>query len=558
MDKKMIFFGAGDVCRHSIGYASAKHMDIAYIVDNDSRKWGSFYQQIPIISPAQLNEKMQGDLFEIVITVGPKISGVISDQLQTMGFVYKRDFVTFYDKFFNGTIPAGISPGRYFLSEDEGLSLLKPVSDQVLLWDAINRCIYRAVAPEKAQGLKYVYDKVSQNDTLREFIVPTSLSHRKSLAHVYPLVFKHAYLPLISYPSEWPPVMFRDYVLFMINFMMELDRLNLGLQDPSMFNATFHQGKFIYFDFSGIWWNKTNWFIFRTWFDLHINTLLLMGKNVSKGYLYLYHGNPLDVTSSSVVIKYEDIVGYLDEFEKQDYLQLLDSCEIQIAQGNVLGACQNVKEYVQNITADFTSLSDWTDYQRDLYDNRQDTQNYTVKQAEVLSLVRSVKPRTIMDLAGNMGWYSLTLSKEVDYAVSIDIDSGISDCAYQMIRQANARNIYPLYANAMRPCTPHFSSRTQCDLVLALAVIHHLALTQALTFEQIIDRMSCYTQKYLLIEFVDRDDPYAIQYLRQFEEKSVDWYNKTHFEKVLEQKFNLLSKRPSEVPTRTLYLCERR
>ena len=272
MSKKLIFFGAGDVCRHSIGYANARHLNISYIVDNDSSKWETFYQNIPIISPSQLVKKMHEGSFEIVITVGPKISDIISDQLQSMGFVYKRDFVLFYDKFFNGTIPTGISPGRYVSFTDANLSLLKPVSDQVLLMDMINRCIYRAISTEKSVGLKYIYEKVTQNDILRKYIIPTTVSQHSNLNHIYPLVFKHEYLPLVSYPSEWPPVMFRDYVLFMIDFMMELDRSNLGLQDPSLFNTTFYQGKFIYFDFSGIWWDKTNWFIFRTWFDLHVNT----------------------------------------------------------------------------------------------------------------------------------------------------------------------------------------------------------------------------------------------------------------------------------------------
>ena len=558
MKRKLIFFGAGDVCKHSIGYASAKHMDVAYIVDNNSQKWGTFFQSIPIISPAELEVKMKEDSFEVVITVGPKISGAISNQLQAMGLIYNRDFTTFYDKFFNGTIPTGISPGRYSPFSCEGISLLKPVSDQVLLIDKANSCIYRAVGPEKAQGLKSVYDRINQNKTLYKYIVSTTISQDKNLKLKYPLVFKHEYLPVVSYPSEWSPIMFRDYVLFMIDFMAELDRLDLGLQDPSLFNATYHQGKFVYFDFSGIWWDKTNWFIFRTWFNLHINTLILMKKNPTKAYLYLYPGNPLDVSAFSTVIQFEDIVGYFDESEKEEYLQLISTCETEITQGNVIGVCQNLKSYVERYTSDFTSLSDWTGYQSDLYINQLDNIKYTVKQAEVLWLIRSVKPRTVIDLAGNMAWYGIALSKEVEYAISVDIDSRIIDSAYKKIQEENATNVYPLCVNIMRPSTAYFDSRMQCDFALALAVIHHLALTQALTFEQIVDKLYSYTKKYLLIEFVDPEDPYCMQYLRQFDPDATSWYNKENFEKAFNQKFNLLVKRPSDVLTRNLYLYERR
>lgn len=549
MSRKMIFFGAGEVCRHSISHTGAESTQIECIVDNNPQKWETLFYGIPVISPNSLYEKMAQNQYEIVITVGPQASGAIDEQLQSMGFSYGTDYITFYDKFFSGTIPVAIHHGGYYEGEGDFIPL-KPISDQVLLTDAARTKVYRAVLPGQEIGLRQIYEKIEEDAELSKCVVKTEICNDEILNKEYPLVFQHEYLPFISYPSEWSPLMFRDYVIFIIDFIKKLDVAGLGLRDPNVLNTIFHNGKFLYIDYSGIWWNKTNWYIMRTWFDLHINTLFLIKKNQAKGYLYLH--NP------SMVAKYADIEGYMDDEEKQRYQAVLSRCKDLTNEGKIAEVCNLLTAYVKEITSDFRSFSDWTGYQDNLYNRQHDEENYTRKQKEVLSLVRSVKPGSVMDLAGNMGWYSIALSDEVDYATTLDIDSGISDCAYEMIKQKGVKNVYPLYANAMQPKTGGFIQRVKCDMVLALAVIHHLALTQGLTFEQILYKMSLYTNRFLLIEFVMPEDPYSIQYLRQFEDDRTTWYTKERFEKALNKMYRIIEQRPSEVPTRRLYLCERR
>lgn len=561
MSKKLIFFGAGEVCRLSIGYAATRHFEVSYISDNDSNKWGDTYKGIPIISPKELKSFMGGD-YEIVITVGPKVVIKISEQLQSMGFIYGEDFVTFYDKFYCGTIPSASEPGYVLTSTD--YDLVKPVTDCVLTVDKERNYVYRAVGDEKAENLRLVYERVCKSETLIKSIVKTCVLENNNTS---PLVFQHEFLPLVSYCSEWSPSMFRDYVLYMIDFIAELDKIGLGIQDPSLYNATFHNGKFVYVDYSGIFWDKTNWFIMQTFIELHINTLIIILKCQSKGYMYLQ--NPM------MVAKFADVVGYLNKQEILQYHEMFSGCEKSTVNGEVLKACEILKDYVNLLTSDFASVSDWTGYQDNLYSQKQTQKDYTRKQKEVLSLVRSVSPKTLLDLAGNMGWYSLTLSKELNYAVTIDIDTGISDSAYEILMKLNVKNVYPISLNFIAPTPalyrnvpvytepihPHIKGaidRFKCEMVLVLAVIHHLALSQGLSFEEIVGQVYLFTGRYLIIEFIDREDEWVVRYLRQYSESRTAWYTRERFEKALGEKFTITSIRSSDTATRSLYLCEKR
>ena len=59
------------------------------------------------------------------------------------------------------------------------------------------------------------------------------------------------------------------------------------------------------------------------------------------------------------------------------------------------------------------------------------------------------------------------------------------------------------------------NDRFKSELVLALAIIHHLAFGQQLTFKEIIEQISLYTKKYLIIEFVDQKMYILIIFLRK-------------------------------------------
>ena len=95
--------------------------------------------------------------------------------------------------------------------------------------------------------------------------------------------------------------------------------------------------------------------------------------------------------------------------------------------------------------------------------------------------------------------------------------------------------------------------RLKSELVLALAIVHHLVFRQQLTFEEIIGQIRLFCEKYLIIEFVDKED----SYLSDFKLEGFEWYTKENFESILKRQFEIIQTKPSTPSeTRQLYFCK--
>ncbi len=456
-------------------------------------------------------------------------------------------------------------PGYIDLRTD--FSLMKPVTDGFLITDAADDAVYRALTGEKNTYFSDVHERIQGNRKLVDSIVPTAITDHPYLKTISPIIFRHKRIQPISYAVEWPPLMFRDYVLFMIELIAELDKAGLGLGDPSNYNVTFHNGGFLFIDYSAIHRDKTSLLTMRLFIELHINILLMIVKNQGKGYMFLRnHGFRAN---------YKDIVGYLDEDEQADFREAISRSLDKAEKGFIVQCCELLKQYVEKFSAGLVAISDWTGYQDRIYQSTANPSAWTAKQRNVIDLIHRAAPRTMLDLGGNMGWYCIAKSRDLDYAITADIDAGISNKAYEIVTMLKASNVIPVWFNLVSPTLPTYRGahicagaihpyrkgaveRFQCDLVLALAIEHHLALSQGLSFKEIMAQLALYAAKHLIIEFVDRDDRHVIPYLRVNDDFRTEWYTKKRFEEELASVFKVVATAPSETGIRTLYLCEKK
>jgi hypothetical protein len=73
-------------------------------------------------------------------------------------------------------------------------------------------------------------------------------------------------------------------------------------------------------------------------------------------------------------------------------------------------------------------------------------------------------------------------------------------------------------------------------MALALALVHHLAITQRQTFERIVLALADYADKWLLTEFVPLDDPRSRELLATHR-RDMSWYTLDGFIAMLSQVF---------------------
>jgi hypothetical protein len=96
-----------------------------------------------------------------------------------------------------------------------------------------------------------------------------------------------------------------------------------------------------------------------------------------------------------------------------------------------------------------------------------------------------------------------------------------------------------------------FSTRCNADVVLALALIHHIAISNNTPLVKVAEFLQPLT-KVLIIEFVPKGDS-QVDRLLATREDIFGEYDATHFENAFETCFELIEKHPVAGTTRTLY-----
>jgi SAM-dependent methyltransferase len=132
------------------------------------------------------------------------------------------------------------------------------------------------------------------------------------------------------------------------------------------------------------------------------------------------------------------------------------------------------------------------------------------KENVLLYVIESFKPKLVYDIGCNTGHYSLLCESQGCSVVACDPDRFCIDYLYQIVKKRRL-NILPILADiAMfsRTIKRHYEALRpkRVDLVLILALIHHLVYKNGYNFDDIFRIVDSFGTKMLLIEFVNKDD----------------------------------------------------
>ena len=158
-------------------------------------------------------------------------------------------------------------------------------------------------------------------------------------------------------------------------------------------------------------------------------------------------------------------------------------------------------------------------------------------------------------------FFSEVIQPYAQQVVAFDLDHLAIERLYARIREKNYANILPLVLNLNNP-TPaigwgnrerkSFSEKGKADLVLALALIHHLSIGNNLPFISVAEQFHKWTE-WLIIEFVPKEDSQA-QRLLVTREDVFDDYTQSDFEAAFGHYFSMENKERITGTERTLYL----
>jgi len=142
----------------------------------------------------------------------------------------------------------------------------------------------------------------------------------------------------------------------------------------------------------------------------------------------------------------------------------------------------------------------WTDYRRndvlELNAEEFNQPNADSRPQKVLDLINKIHPKTMIDVGANDGAFSVLAAQSCNKLLAIDSDEGAIDKFVQWATNT------PLELEASGCVDDFHHIRHRADLVLALALVHHLAISQQYKFHYIAKRLADLSTRALITEFM--------------------------------------------------------
>ena len=120
----------------------------------------------------------------------------------------------------------------------------------------------------------------------------------------------------------------------------------------------------------------------------------------------------------------------------------------------------------------------------------------------------------VWDLGANTGLFSRLAAEKSKLVVSFDVDPTCVEMNYRDCKKESNSNILPLFQDLTNPSPAigwghservSFLERGPVDLVMALALIHHLAISNNVPLEKVAIFLANLCN-FLIIEFVPKND----------------------------------------------------
>jgi SAM-dependent methyltransferase len=162
-----------------------------------------------------------------------------------------------------------------------------------------------------------------------------------------------------------------------------------------------------------------------------------------------------------------------------------------------------------------STSSNWSDYPQTLTHYTPDESRQ--KLDWVRRVLETTHPARVLDIGANTGEFSALAASLGAYVVALERDPPAADRIFRMARQRDL-SILTLHADLARP-TPAVGwlnaeslallprLESQFDLVLMLAVIHHLLLMDQVPLSEILALCHRISRRHLIVEWVPVHDP---------------------------------------------------
>ena len=344
---------------------------------------------------------------------------------------------------------------------------------------------------------------------------------------------EHPRLPLITYPYEWTFSQLKDAALVHLDLQIfALDR-NFVLTDATPYNMQFTGNGLFHIDVlslrpyrEGEYWVGYNQFcrlfliplLFEAWNGVPFQPFLkgsLDGMKLSDAQYLLPKMKRLLSLNGMLHIT---LHASSERSNSSSTLRNGDKPRRPIPRSRYRAMLTEMRAWIESLKPgrkaksfwnEYSTINSYTEYMRD------------TKKAFVSRFTSDHKVTSLWDIGGNTGDFAaVALGEGADHAVVIDSDLDSLEDAYTR-RKRDGLHLLPLVMDCADPSAcagwnqgerKGLHERANADAILALAVVHHLAVGRNIPLQEVVKWLMSLAPRGI-VEFVPIEDPMVQQML---------------------------------------------
>ncbi len=382
-------------------------------------------------------------------------------------------------------------------------------------------------------------------------------------------------IDVISFPYEWSFSQLQDAALLTLRAQALALEAGMTLRDASAYNVQFQRGRPLLIDSLSFERAQPGrpWVAYRQFCEHFLAPLALMARvDIRLGGLLRDHleGIPLDLAARLLPGRTRFSFGLgphihlharAQRQHADDNAGPQEDTTASMSPKRLATLIESLRDTVSGLSWEPAGTA-WADYA----DNTSyDDEATAAKVAAVRGALTAIGGTRAWDLGANTGRYSRVAADAGYRVVALDIDPAAVERGYRAIRADGREDILPLLADITDPSPPlgwgsaeraGLLERIETDVILALALVHHLAIGSNVPLPMIASLFARLARD-AIVEFVPKEDA-MVQRLLAFREDVFADYTIEGFRDAFAPYFELVTETPIVGSARTVFHFRRR
>jgi ribosomal protein L11 methylase PrmA len=383
--------------------------------------------------------------------------------------------------------------------------------------------IFRTVQKQAAADFEFVR-KTSLIDNListqkllseKQIQIPPFELSNKEVAYC----LQHPKLPFISYPYEWSFTALKSAALLQLEILLMALADQITLTDSSAYNIQFQNARPVFIDHLAFrpYQPGEIWQGYKQFCEQFLNPLLMYAYR-GLPYHSFYRANIEGISAETL----KKILPFYRKLGPKVFLHVVLQASLQKTKQKEAEKIQNTINlpltgfqkllknlftWIETLHLPKKSQTIWQHYADEF-------QPPSEKVNLIVEFSRTIQAKLLYDLGCNTGFYSrLALKNGTQHCIGFDNDLGALERAFSLTQQ-DSLSFLPLYLDLANPSPNQgwnenerigFLQRARPDGVLALALIHHLAISRNIPLQQLTNWLLNLAPQGVL-EFVSKED----------------------------------------------------